>query len=78
MVRMFVLMKSQTCSKIGYVGSKSRSLVQILEKHCVLSRGHIFSLIIMKLGQHICLDKISDEFENSLCGKKKLGHKVKC
>ena len=35
-------MKSQTSSKIGNLGSKTRSLGQILEKPCVRSRGHIF------------------------------------
>ena len=34
--------------KIGHVRSKTRSLGQILEKCCVSSRGHIFSLIILK------------------------------
>ena len=33
-VRMFVLMKSRTSSKIGLVGSKTRSLGQILEILC--------------------------------------------
>ena len=41
LVRMFVLMKSGTRSKKGHVGSKIRSLGQILEKPCVDSRGHI-------------------------------------
>ena len=63
---MFVL-KSWMSSKMGHVGSKTRSLGQILEKPCVCSRGQISSLIIMKLGQNVCLDKISDEFENMLC-----------
>ena len=58
---------SQTCSKMGQVRSKTRSVDQILEKPCVRSRGHIFSQIIVKLGQNICLDKILDEFENRLC-----------
>ena len=49
------------------VGLKTRSLGQILEKPYVHSRGHIFSLIIMKFGQNVCLDKISDEFENGSC-----------
>ena len=31
-LRMFALMKSQTTSKLGYVGSKIRSLGQILQK----------------------------------------------
>ena len=52
---------------MGRVRSKTRSLNQILEKHCVRFRDHIFSLIIMKLSQNVCLDKISDEFENGSC-----------
>ena len=50
---MFVLMKSDTSLKMVHVGSKTRSLGQILEKPCVRSRGHIFSPFIMKLGQII-------------------------
>ena len=52
---------------MGYVGSKTRSLGQMLEKPCVRCRGHRFSPIIMKLGQNVCLDEISDEFENGSC-----------
>ena len=52
-------MKSRTSVKMGHVGSKTRSLHQMLEKPFVSSRGHIFSLIIMKLDQHVCLDGIS-------------------
>ena len=48
---------------MGHVGSKTRLQGLILEKPCVLSRGYIFSPIIMKLGQNVRLDKISDEFE---------------
>ena len=51
---------------MGHVGSKTRSPGQILEKPCVRSRGHIFSRILMK----VCLDDISDEFENGLRGVK--------
>ena len=40
---------------------------------CVRSRGHIFSPIFMKLGQNVCLNKISDEFEIGSWGQK-LGH----
>ena len=64
---MFALMKSQMSPKMGYVRSKTMSLGQILEKPYVHSRGHIFSPIIMKLGQNVCLDKISDRFENRSC-----------
>ena len=53
--------------KMGHVGSKTRLLGQILDKPCVLSRGHIFSPIIMKLGQNVCHDEISHRFENGLC-----------
>ena len=52
---------------MGHVGLKTRSLGQILEKPCVRSKGHIFSQIIMKLDQNVCLDEISDESENGLC-----------
>ena len=67
-----VCMKSRTGFKMDHVGAKTRSLGQILEKPCVCSRGHIFSLIIMKFGQNVCLDKIWDIFENGSC--KNLGH----
>ena len=55
---MFVMIKSRTSSKMGHVRSKTRSLGQILEKPCVRSRGHIFSPIIMKLGQNDCLHEM--------------------
>ena len=57
-------MISWTSSKMGHVGSKTRSLGQILEKPSVRSRGHIFSWILMKVGQDVCLDDISDKIEN--------------
>ena len=53
--------------KLGHVRSKTRSLTQISEKPYVHSRGHIFSPIIMKLGQNVCLGEISDTFENGSC-----------
>ena len=52
---------------MGHVGSKTRSLGQVLEKPCICSRGHIFSLIVMKLFQNVYLDEISDKFENASC-----------
>ena len=60
-------MKSLTSWKMAHVRSKTRSLCQILQKPYIRSRGHIFSPIIMKLGQNVCLDEISDEFENGSC-----------
>ena len=58
LVRMFVLIKSRKSLKLGHVGSKTRSLGQILEKPCVCSRCHIFSQILVKFGLNVCLDKI--------------------
>ena len=49
---------------MGHVGSKNRSLGQIFEKPFVRSRGHIYSPIIRKRGQNVCLYEISDQFEN--------------
>ena len=37
----------------GHVGSKTRSLGQILEKPCVHSRGHSFDSMDMKLCQTV-------------------------
>ena len=61
---------SQTSLKMGLVMSKTMSLGQILEKPCVRSRGHIFSMIIMKFSQNVCLDKILDKIKNGSCGVK--------
>ena len=47
-----------------HVRSKTRSQVQILEKPSVCSRGHIFSTVIMKLGQNVFIDKILVMFVN--------------
>ena len=41
----------------------------MLEKPYVRSRGNIFSSKIMKLGQNVCLDEISNKFENGSCSK---------
>ena len=51
---------------MGHAGSKTRSFGQISEKPYVHSRGHIFSPTVIKLGQNVCLDEISDVFENGL------------
>ena len=47
---------------MGHVGSKTRSLGQILENPCVFSRNQIFGLILMKLGQSFCVDEILYNF----------------
>ena len=56
---------------MGHVRSKPRSLGQILQTPCVCSKGHNFSLVIIKLGQNVCLDEILDESENGSCQVKK-------
>ena len=67
---MFALIKSSL--KLDHVGSKGQNLGQILrKKNCVCYRGHLFSPMIMKLGQNVCLDKLSEDFENGSCGIKK-------
>ena len=47
---------------------RASSVVNFLA--CVRSRGHSFGQILMKVGQDVCLDEISDEFENGSCGVK--------
>ena len=56
-----------------HVGSNTRSQVQIIEKPRGCSRGHIFSPIIMKLGQNVLIDKILVVFEKWVILGKKLG-----
>jgi len=41
------------------LGSKTRSTGQYLGNSCLLSRGQICDLNVMKLGQNVCLDNIS-------------------
>ena len=55
-------------------GQKVGSLGQILEKPFVCSRGQIFSLIIMKLDQPVCLEKNLAEVWKWVMWSKKLGH----
>ena len=70
---MFVLVKSRKSWKMGHVRSKTRSQGQISEKPYIHSRGQIFSPIIMKLGQNIGLDEISDSLKIAHVGPK-VGH----
>ena len=60
---MFALMTSRMSLTMGHVGSKTRSPGQILEKSDVHSWGHIFSLVLLKVGHGVCLDDISNEFD---------------
>ena len=43
---------------MGHVGSKTRSVGQIIEKRCEHSRGHSFGTIFIKLAQNDHLDNI--------------------
>ena len=60
-------MNSWTRLKMGHVGSKTRSLGQMLEKPCVHCRGHIFIWINMELGQNDFLDEIWNKFKKWAC-----------
>ena len=46
---MLIIIISRSSSKLGHVGSKTRSIDQILKKPCVHSRGHSFDLKFMNL-----------------------------
>ena len=50
---MLIIITSRSSSKLGHVGSKTRSLGQILQKPCVHSRGHSFDLKFMKMCQNV-------------------------
>jgi len=68
---MIVLMKPRSSSNLGHVGSKSRSLGEIIEKPCLHSIGHNIDSIFIKLAHNDCLDEISVKFESGSCGVKK-------
>ena len=50
---MLIIIMPKSGLKLVYVGSKTRSLGQILEKPFVHSRGHSFDLKFMKLYQNV-------------------------
>ena len=52
-VRMLIIIISRPGSKLGHVGSKTRSLGQILGNPCVHSRRHSFGSKFMKLYQNV-------------------------
>ena len=58
LVRITILTKSRSSSNMAHMGSKSWSIVQILEKACEHSRSHQFSSIFIRLSQNDHLDKI--------------------
>ena len=63
-VSMIALIIAQTSLKLDHVGSKTRSLGQIIRKACKHSRGNILCQIFMKLCQNYCLEDRSDKFES--------------
>ena len=63
LLRMIILTISQSSSNMGDVGSKTRSVGQIMAKPCEHPRGHIFGPIFIKLAQNDHLDNISVKFE---------------
>ena len=50
-IRMLMIIISRSSSILGHVGSKTRSLGQILRKPCVHSKRHSFDPKFMKLCQ---------------------------
>ena len=58
LVRMFIYMKSRSSSNLGHVGSKTRSLGQIVDKSCDHNRGFIFAPIFIKFIQNLHTDDI--------------------
>ena len=50
---MLIFIKSRSCSKLGHVGSKTKSLGQILEKPFVHSREHSLEQKFMNLFQNV-------------------------
>ena len=75
--KMFVLMISMSSSKLGHLGSKTRSPGQISGKTCNHSSGHIFQAIIMNLAQNVCLDGYLGQVQNWVTWGQKLGHLAK-
>ena len=63
LLRMIILTISGSSSNMGDVGSKTRSVGQIMEKPCEHSRGHSFGPIFIKRAQNDHLDNISVKFE---------------
>ena len=62
---MLFIIRSRSGLKLGHVGSKTRSLGQVLEKPCVHSRGHRFDHKFMKLFQNVYHYKV--KFETGIC-----------
>ena len=55
---MLMIIISRSNLELDHVGSKTRSLGQVLEKPCVHSNRHSFDPKVMKLGQTLNHDYI--------------------
>ena len=64
---MFAMIISWTSLKMSYIKLITRSAGQILKKPCMHHRGHVFSPVLLKDGQNVCLDDVMNEFENWTC-----------
>ena len=65
---MFALVISRSVLIMDEIGTKSRSLGQILVKSCLHSRDHIFGPLFLRLGLNIYLDNISVRFDHGRDG----------
>ena len=65
--RMLMIITSRSSSKLGHVGSKTRSLGQILEKTCVHSKRHSFDPKFTKLYQNVNDHNILVKFKIGSC-----------
>ena len=64
---MLIIIISRSGLKLSHVGSKIRSLGQILEKTCVHSRGHSFDSKFTKLYQNVNDHNIYVKFKTGSC-----------
>ena len=71
---MLIIITSRSSSKMGHVGSKTRSLGQIIEKPCVHSRGHSFDHKLMKICQNVNHHNNVGHDRNWVMLGQKLGH----
>ena len=62
-IRMLTIIIFRSSLKLGHVGSKNRSLDQILEIPCVHSKRHSFDPKFMKLCQNVNHHNIQVKFE---------------
>ena len=66
-IRKLIIIISRSSSKLGHVGSKTRSLGQILEKRCLHFRGHSFDSKLTKLNLNVNDHNVMVKFETGSC-----------